>query len=232
MSNVDSSFVDFYDAALNKRELTKKLKRHASDLPKDYALTLLHSMGFTVPTHGKCSDLLSSLVRDMYENDLEKAKADPVYQYYEVVVIPDVKVHDASVLTVMHIEEAARQFPTAYCMQYLPQPSAITYTLVKIANNICWYESKSDDKFRSNIGAVETRVFDSKLATKMMNISDGVIDMFNLPVLSIDFLAGKRGENLIAVDMNVAPNLSKTSVVENYDVDELADDLERYINNM
>lgn len=210
----DVDFVDVYDEVLTDNGIS--FRRRASDLPKSDGLTIMHSMGFDVPAHGVAKEMLSTLVRDMYENDLQKAKADPAYSHYEVVVMNDVKVHDPTALFKCHIEEAAEKYPDKYCMQYLYTKQPITYTMLKAGDRIWWYESKSDDGFRSNVGNVQQRVLDSYKFGQMQGIDESVFDSFKMPIVSVDFLATRSSKKIIAVDINSAPKIAGTPLEEFY----------------
>ena len=223
-----SDFVDYYDHAFST-DGSPFVRNSKGGPNRIEALNMMSAVGLEVPKHGYVKDLHA----DLQKGVTNKRKFSKYSGVVHLVVYTDLQAHRGEGKELMTLRKAFKKFPDAYASQYLPSgghgthgtdASSETLRCQVIGDEVIWMVFHSDDKWRSNCGKV-----DISYISGMDNLYKGM-ENIQLPFYAIDFVSpyGRHGANdLIAIDLNVAPGLQNTPVQEMYSPTEIAQHITR-----
>jgi hypothetical protein len=229
---ISSDFVDYYDQECSGEG--RSFKRHQAGGPgRKEVFSLLYTLKYKVPVHGKISTLYDSLIKSLNKTDAE-FRDDKNNHLYQVILYKDQQTHDQSSLVKKTILEALTT-PDCYGAQVIPVNSGqpMTYEWYKVGHREYWVEHTSDDSYRSGVGVTKARVIGGSSMAKQLGLQD-LAKVFVAPLIRLAFVPyqltnGRKG--ITAVDLDTGPKLMGTPVAEELTAADCCEEIARYLHN-
>ncbi|WP_242248813.1 hypothetical protein [Bacillus cereus group sp. BfR-BA-01328] len=201
-----TNFHDYYDHHFDGSGVPF-LRKHDMGMNRPQMLDYMSSKGIKTVPYGYLHEM---------------AKKYPLYT--EVVVYTDISKHQGEGKVRMSLIEALETYPIDTLCTLLCGNLGESWRVLNVGRRktILDYHSKVD--WRSNVGDVEVTVVD---CWSRMSSFEGILDPYEFPLVAIDYV--KDGNELLAVDLNVAPQLKGTGMEDLVTPEKVVNEMKKYI---
>jgi len=213
-----SNFRDYYDHWLDPMA-DHTLRRFTTDgMDRFSQLHFMERNGLTVPAYGPVSWLLNPLPR---YGAPEARNCRLSKKCKKLVVYTDQRAHCGEGKLLLDPEQALADYPECLASEYIGDCPGISWRLLQVGMHTFWIEYRNNDDWRSNYGDFITFQIIGK-EQGWAKHPERNITLFKLPLFAIDFALG---DQLYAVDFNVAPGIRGTGVEDLLPPREAADSI-------
>ncbi|MFJ8528328.1 hypothetical protein [Bacillus sp. NPDC094106] len=150
------------------------------------------------------------------------AKQYPLHT--EVVVYTDIHKHQGNGKVRMTLQEALDTYPIDTFCSLLCGKLGESWRVLTVGRKKTILDYRSHNDWRSNVGDVQVDIVDCW--SKMYSFN-GILDPYEFPLVAIDYV--KDGNELLAVDLNVAPQLKGTGIEDIVTPKEIVKEMKKYI---
>lgn len=195
-----SGFTDYYDHWFDL-DAEHTLRRYGTDgLDRFCQLHLMERNGLKVPAYGTVKQLLGPPARygapEMRVPRLSK-KAQ------KLVIYTNVRAHCTEGKVLVSLDEAMEKYPDCLATEYIADCPGYSWRYLQMGMHGFWLECISTEDWRSNYGDGSWEVIGREEGWGPKPFC------LKLPLFAIDFVIG---DELYAVDFNVAPGVRGTGV--------------------
>jgi hypothetical protein len=193
-----SDFSDYYDHWFDSGAGCANLRRYSTDgVGRFEQLYFMGRAGIKVPAYG----VVRSLLGDVPRYGAPEAEPHRVSKRAtKLVVYTDDMAHCGEGKVLVSLDEAMERYPDNVATEYIEGCPGVSWRYLQVGVHCFWIEYKSRDDWRSNCGDVKMQV---------VGEGTGWGSLPRLPLFAIDYVIG---DELYAVDFNVAPGVRGTGV--------------------
>ncbi len=198
-----SDFNDYYDHCFDLEGiLFERYSRQGRG--RRAALEFLSAIGVKTPPYGTPQEVRNQTDPRLLEREL-LLQQDSKY-LLSVVVYLDENAHRGEGKVLMPLYQALVKYPHYLCSLFIPPlpGKSISRRYLQVGRKAFWLRYTSRDDWRSNCGNVEIEMIKQE--------EDAYHPQIHYPLFSIDYIANT--EELLAVDLNVSPQLKGTGIEE------------------
>ena len=195
-----SNFADYYDCWFD-RDAEYTLRRYGTDgLDRFCQLHLMERNGLKVPAYGDVRQLIEGPAR---YGAPEARRPRLSKKCQRLVVYTDPKAHCTEGKILVSLDEALEKYPDCLATEYIEGCYGVSWRYLQLGLHGFWIEYKSNEDWRSNYGDGDNFVIGH---TEGWGPKPFCI---KLPLFAIDFAIG---DELYAVDFNIAPGVQGSGV--------------------
>jgi hypothetical protein len=197
-----SDFVDFYDFEFSDPNGDSVFRRVTTDgLDRYEMLVYLEKLEFLVPLYGTAKEL-----------------SDMMEPHEEIILHTDIYAHRGDGKERSTIAEALAKCPETLATRFIPfdvpntppEVKGLSWRYLQVGTETFWLQYTSTEDWRSNCGEGDVELFFRDKTQLFNNHQYKDLLIYKYPLFAIDFVPS--GEDLYAVDFNIAPQVRGTGV--------------------